>query len=114
MYDEDTGTLFLQHKSQSSATTYQAAINVEHVLESLRQSYLEIGARLNIVGYKGRETSIKESAICSITVDVQALMLWSAGDVNLDEYVKTVEERRAAENRIKATRKDWALTSDSK
>ncbi|KAF2092397.1 hypothetical protein NA57DRAFT_50421 [Rhizodiscina lignyota] len=102
-YDVKSGTLSLSHTyPKDIPTPIMAFINVDHVLESVRSADLEVGAWINVVGYiidskeekvlkKSRKSSRRQQGTLSIRV--QAIMLWSAGMLNVDAYEKALQER---------------------
>ena len=63
-------------------------MNIEHVLESIRRTEVDVGSWINVIGYVERRN---EKGIF-----VQAIAVWSAGNVDLDAYQKAVEARKEA------------------
>jgi len=87
-YVVSTATLRLKHNYPSSSATKIANVNIEHVLESIRRTEVDVGSWINVIGYVERRN---EKGIF-----VQAIAVWSAGNVNLDAYQKAVEARKEA------------------
>jgi hypothetical protein len=76
-----------------------ARVNVDHVLETTRNVEFQTGAWINVIGYVAeRDKTVKRQAAeptSSFTqVAVQALMVWNAGTLNLDDYEKTLYARK--------------------
>ncbi|CAK7209585.1 hypothetical protein SBRCBS47491_000493 [Sporothrix bragantina] len=82
-YDMAVGVLTLQHQYQSQPTAHRidvrAHVNIDLVLERLTAEQTSVGAWVNVMGYI---SDIKDGG----DVHVQALLLWSAGPLNLQEY----------------------------
>ena len=87
-YVVPTATLRLKHNYPWSSATKIANVNVEHVLESIRRTEVDVGSWINVIGYVERRN---EKGIF-----VQAIAVWSAGNVDLDAYQKAVEARKEA------------------
>jgi hypothetical protein len=77
-----------------------ARVNVDHVLETTRNVELQTGAWINVIGYvseredKGAKRQTVDSTSTFRQVAVQALLLWNAGTLNLDEYEKALLARK--------------------
>ena len=109
-YDVATATLHLRHKCPASQTPVEAHVNLAPILESVVRVEVEIGSWLNVIGtiaenIRGTELSVR-AADCqsgnrrrtpSRIVHVQALMLWSAGGINVADYERALYDREAAE-----------------
>lgn len=83
-----SATLRLKHDCPPSDAPKLANVNIEHVLESIKRHEIDVGTWINVIGYTERR---KEKGI-----HVQAIMVWSAGNVNLDAYGNAVEMRKEA------------------
>ncbi|KAF2488974.1 hypothetical protein BU16DRAFT_532018 [Lophium mytilinum] len=99
-YTVSTGTLLLTHNHPPSSPTpaTTARVNIDHVLETLKSTeVLQVGAWVNVIGYitarpsRSAGDALRES-------HVQAIVLWSAGSLNLEEYERAVEQRKALES----------------
>lgn len=84
--------LTLQHQYQpsttdaSSASSVRARVNVDLVLERLTAEQMTVGAWVNVMGYvTGVHTKARGSR-SSTSVDVQALLLWSTGPLDVQAY----------------------------
>ncbi|KAL1650839.1 hypothetical protein SLS58_000958 [Diplodia intermedia] len=131
-YDARTGTLILKHAYPTKPSVI-ARVNIDHVLESVKCTDLEVGAWLNIVGYvrsapetcsipatvpwanrsgalptastqppPNRRSQMAQKKNVADGVHVQAIMLWTAGDIKLDNYEKAVDARKKADAEIDA------------
>ncbi|KAF9728711.1 hypothetical protein PMIN06_004082 [Paraphaeosphaeria minitans] len=87
-YVLESATLRLKHNHPTSDTPKIANVNIEHVLESIKRYEIDVGSWVNVIGYTGRR---KEKGI-----HVQAIAVWSAGNVKLDAYQNAVEARKEA------------------
>jgi len=63
-------------------------VNIQHVLESIKRTEMDVGSWINVIGYVERR---KDKGIF-----VQAITIWSAGNVDLSAYEKAAEARREA------------------
>lgn len=82
----------LQHQTRQAASV-RALVDVQLVLEKLGAEQTRIGEWVNVVGYI---TSVPTRAGKSAThegpsVHVQALLLWSAGPLDVQKYERSVE-----------------------
>ena len=101
------------------------------LLENLKSTDTQVGEWLNVTGYvqhgKDNSTKVQTSHVGGVQnytasrakgverrsakpkanrVNVQAMMLWSAGGVNLGDYERSVECRRNTEQRSPHIRRD--------
>ncbi|KAF2799792.1 hypothetical protein K505DRAFT_404426 [Melanomma pulvis-pyrius CBS 109.77] len=83
-----TATLRLKHNFPSSAAPHIANVNIELVLQSIKRTDLDVGSWINVIGYVERR---KDKGIF-----VQAITVWSAGNVDLDAYHGAVAAREEA------------------
>ncbi|EKG12046.1 hypothetical protein MPH_10828 [Macrophomina phaseolina MS6] len=102
-YDVSTATLTLKHAYPTNSSVV-ARVNIEHVLETVQRTDLDVGAWVNVIAYvsappNNSEAGVKRARAHSATdnVHAQAIVLWSAGDIKLDAYQKAVEARKAAD-----------------
>ena len=63
-----------------------ANINIEHVLERVKSDQIDVGAWINVIGY------IQDSK--ELGIFVQAVAVWSAGNVDLEAYAIAVNKRK--------------------
>ncbi|KAF1931192.1 uncharacterized protein M421DRAFT_2709 [Didymella exigua CBS 183.55] len=87
-YVVQTATLKLKHNYPVARTAEIANVDIVHVLERIRSHELEVGSWINVIGYVERR---KENGVL-----VQAITVWSAGNVDLSAYQQAVEARKAA------------------
>ena len=83
-----TATLHLKHAYPASDPPKVAHVNIDHVLQVIKHTEMEVGAWINVIGYVERR---KEKGIF-----VQAIVVWSAGNVDLDAYEKAAVARKKA------------------
>ena len=108
-YDTGKGLLELQHAHPAPPDCSVAAhVDINLLLENTKRENLEVGAWVNIVGYvqnlKHPQPRIKafreaqevgSSQSVHTIVQIQAIMLWSAGGIKINEYEKAVTQRTA-------------------
>lgn len=81
-----TGTLRLKHDFSASSVPIVANVDIEHVLERVKRSDLELGTWINVIGHVEHRPEKG--------VFVQAVAIWDAGNVDLKAYEKAVEKRK--------------------
>lgn len=106
-YDQGNGLLYLQHpvmegSGEVETTEYPsstktrlsscviAEIDIEHVLDSLQNTEVSVGAWLNIVGYvqnRNQGSSLRSNDQSTKRTRVQAVLLWNAGSLNIATYL---------------------------
>lgn len=95
-YDLTTHGLILSHPSASEVPQQAFAhANVAHVLESIQHTALEKGAWVNVIGYVVSKKNVKGARAQIVKVD--AVVLWEAKEINLQEYERGIEMRKVAE-----------------
>ena len=95
-YNSQKGILELTHAYPSSidGPIIRAIVDVNVILETMRRDDLEAGAWVNVLGYvQGRKKNAGDGAV---SVNVQAIMIWGAGSVELGKYETAVSERLSA------------------
>lgn len=65
-------------------------VDVNPILDMVKFQDLEIGAWINVVGYISPPSRTESSALPC----VQAIMIWSAGIINMDEYESALAARQ--------------------
>ncbi|CAK3743723.1 hypothetical protein CB0940_11881 [Lecanosticta acicola] len=92
-YQGKNATLVLKESCPASTGTPKVLVNITNVLESVNHELLQVGAWLNIVGYVTKAAkTVKSSSSKRVRSTrqkppvVDALMLWSAGAIKLQEY----------------------------
>ncbi|KAF2163733.1 hypothetical protein M409DRAFT_25918 [Zasmidium cellare ATCC 36951] len=100
-YQGESATLLLSGTHVISKTAKQVHVNVEEILPSVNHELLQVGAWLNIVGYVRKPDSPTDAPLSKSgkqrrrstrlkpTV-VDALMMWTAGAIKLDDYSSAV------------------------
>ncbi|CAD0024704.1 unnamed protein product [Aureobasidium pullulans] len=86
-YHEPTALLSLFHNFPSPQDRHIAQVDVSQLLDTIDHQNLQVGAWLNIIGYVGPSPSRNRTKI-------QAIMLWSAGAVNLQQYETALVSRQ--------------------
>ncbi|KAF4169820.1 hypothetical protein CNMCM6936_006056 [Aspergillus lentulus] len=112
-YHVPTGHLVLEHdyprrRFSTNAGTEPAsvAVDVNAVLESVTAEELRVGAWVNVVGYVRRWSSdggdhdVLRKLMMSNPVYVEAVIVFSAGTVELGEYERVLREALEVERRI--------------
>ncbi|KAL9041981.1 MAG: hypothetical protein Q9214_003924, partial [Letrouitia sp. 1 TL-2023] len=93
-YDTSTGTLTVHHAYPPPPhTCVVALVDVNILLSTLKSTDTQIGEWINVIGYV-QECEVK---LGHKAVRVQAIMLWSDGNIKLADYEKAVKERKEAE-----------------
>lgn len=77
-YHEPTASLLVFHKFPSQEH-HTARVDISQLLDTIDHQNLQIGAWLNIIGYITPSSSRSWSK-------VQAITVWSAGAINLQQY----------------------------
>lgn len=88
-YDEDTALLTVEHKYPPGVRSRycEALVDVRLVLETVERAVLQKGAWVNVVGYVLFVERRDHKAKAAIGVPmVQALLMWDAGAVRVDQY----------------------------
>ena len=94
-----TLTLSYDHITHLTPETATAKVDVRLLLNSLRAIDTAVGEWVNVLGYvtSGNASSgglqRGGSARSMMVVDVQAIMIWSAGAVRVGEYEEAVKAR---------------------
>lgn len=91
----------------TAAPVITAIVNVNLLVESLKTTDTQIGEWVNVIGYVDSAAGVRDCTNRqtekgeiqkTIEVPVQALMLWSAANINLAEYEKAVVGRKKSGN----------------
>ena len=87
-YSVPSGTLRLEHQYPAGANV-SALVDVELVLENLSAEHIRVGEWVNVIGYitliSAADTGNRSNVRGSM-VHVQALLLWSAGALDIQQY----------------------------
>lgn len=81
-----TATLRLKHDFSGSSASIVANVNIQHVLERVKRTDLELGTWINVIGHV--EHRLEKG------IFVQAVAIWDAGNVDLKAYEQAVEKRK--------------------
>lgn len=92
-YDASTGTLTVHHAYPPPPHTCAVAlVDVNVLLSTLKSTDTQVGEWINVIGYiQESEAKLEQKG-----VQVQAIMLWSAGSIKVVDYEKAVKERKEA------------------
>ncbi|KIH87913.1 hypothetical protein SPBR_05368 [Sporothrix brasiliensis 5110] len=105
-YDPITGVLTLQHPYQPPtpstgsgthvpAHAVRARVNVDLVLKGLTAEQTTVGAWVNVMGYvtghTAPTTTASDRGRGPACVDVQALILWSTGPLDVQAYERQLD-----------------------
>ena len=112
-YNPKTGFLTLQHAYPPPPSPCSTAlVDVNLLLESLKNKETRLGEWVNVVGYielqlersesigskgRGYDRDVRMEKQHGTPTRVQAVMIWSAGGVKLAEYERTLAARIGAE-----------------
>ena len=112
-YKTATGTLTLQHAYPSPRPHLPTAyVDILLPLSTVKPTDTQFGEWVNVIGYvtegssppgsNGGDDGTAPKAGERVAARVQAIVLWSAGAVNIGEYEKVLEDRLEVEKRRKA------------
>ena len=104
-YDVSAGTLTLEHAYPSDLVARpQVTVDVGLILESLKPHLLQVGSWLNVIGYtrkfgltRKRKQDDRDDTKPASKVDLQAVLLWSAGSIRLAEYEHVLSGQQEAQ-----------------
>ncbi|KAH0835179.1 hypothetical protein AYO21_10885 [Fonsecaea monophora] len=110
-YDAIKGQLLLEHAyPRTSSPTPRIWIDVNLVLENVKPALLDPGTWINAIGYTRASTpqngkkSTKRSQTIQGTVFVQAVLIWDAIAVRIEDYEDILEEERRVRRRLESER----------
>lgn len=91
-YDEKSASLELfHHFPKNNKSPSKVFVSIDAILDTLKNQDLQVGSWLNVIGYVIPSQTIS-SHLASVTV--QAVMIWSAGSINLGDYEIALKERQ--------------------
>lgn len=91
-YNGETGNLRIRERFPATSSHIKAVnVNVDNILDSLYLELTQVGAWVNVIGYCRQ---IEESGMESDPA-VDAVIVWSAGAIRLDEYEAAVRALQA-------------------
>ncbi|KAK0752415.1 telomere capping, CST complex subunit-domain-containing protein, partial [Schizothecium vesticola] len=97
-YSISSATLTLIHPRPDDRSPVRALVNVDLVLARLGSEQTRVGEWVNVLGYITSVPSIGSKPADgprTPTVSVQALLLWSAGSVDLQKYEASAQSLAA-------------------
>ena len=104
-YEVLTACLHVEHRClQVSAPSLSTAVEITHVLETVKSTDLHVGSWLNIIGYVRRSLASRNkrkraqdpAPVLQPQVIVQAILIWNAGAVSISEYERTLSCQQEA------------------
>jgi len=104
-YDVRSGILALKHPQPSSTIEIIADVAVDLVLETIGRENMEVGAWVNVMGYVREKSSHAAQSNSKRPsrnaeqdlvkhIGVQAIAVWSAGNLDLVAYEDAVRQRQ--------------------
>ncbi|KAK0643040.1 CST complex subunit Ten1 [Cercophora newfieldiana] len=103
-YSTASATLRLEHQYPQNGPSVVAQVNVDLVLERLGSQETRVGEWVNVIGYitsiHPSTDSRKLSGHGGPMVHVQALIIWSAGSLNVQQYETSVDALRPKKSSI--------------
>ncbi|KAG9242440.1 CST complex subunit Ten1 [Calycina marina] len=92
-YSTKKASMTLEH-NHPAGNKLRALVNIELLLNTLKSTQTSIGEWVNVIGYtKASATSgVSASARSGPVVEVEALVLWSAGPLKLDGYEQSLDK----------------------
>ncbi|KAL2266258.1 hypothetical protein VTJ83DRAFT_5610 [Remersonia thermophila] len=93
-YTVRAGVLTLEHRSSGQARPVRALVDANLILESLGRQHTRDGEWVNVIGYITDipdESHDGDSAYGGVTIRAQAILLWSAGPVDPQQYEASVK-----------------------
>lgn len=102
-FDEKTGYLLVEHRypRQRTSEVHQAYVGVDNVLETTKKDTFVLGTWINVIGYvlerdRDIDTAAEPDRRPHTTPRhlprVQAIMVWNAGAVHIEEYEKVIQK----------------------
>jgi hypothetical protein len=73
-----------------------ALVDLQLVLEKIGHEQTRIGEWVNIIGYVSQQPPKISTSSQHIEVHIQALLLWSAGPLDIQQYEASVEARESS------------------
>lgn len=112
-YDIVKGQLVLEHAYPSHIRPIpRVSVDVKLILETVDASLLRTGAWVNIIGYsrltgpKSRRNKAKTQQGSRVEIpSMQAVLMWPAGALRVEDYEITLEEQRSAQKQSKSLHK---------
>ncbi|KIV96900.1 hypothetical protein PV10_00714 [Exophiala mesophila] len=110
-YDLKGSCALLEHTYPTSADITRIWLDVNLVLESTDRLVLQPGNWINVIGYVQnpapahlQKSSLAVKSTVS-TTSLQAILVWDAGSIHLEEYERTMEEHKRVQREVKTVRR---------
>ncbi|TAQ91447.1 hypothetical protein B7494_g181 [Chlorociboria aeruginascens] len=91
-YSSMSAILTLEH-NYPKGNNSRAMVNVELLLSTLKSNETQIGEWVNVIGYIAAQQLSSLSEVRS-EVAIQAIVLWSAGPLQLDGYERNLDQQK--------------------
>jgi hypothetical protein len=89
VYDSERAVLQLRDRFPANSASGIANVNVNNVLDALNVEMTQVGAWVNIIGYVHRSAETRSTSDQRASI-VDAVLIWSAGAIKLDDYEAAV------------------------
>jgi hypothetical protein len=89
VYDSERAILQLRDRFPATSASSIANVNVNNVLDALNVETSQVGAWVNIIGYMRHTAETRSTADQRASI-VDAVLIWSAGAIKLDDYEAAV------------------------
>ncbi|KAL2130503.1 hypothetical protein VTI74DRAFT_6327 [Chaetomium olivicolor] len=101
-YSQASGVLILEHRLPEETCPVHALVDVTLVLERLSSDQTRAGEWVNVIGYITHPSSLfdEKAQNGNLSVHVQAILLWSAGPVDLRRYEASLKALAQAPNSV--------------
>lgn len=109
-YDLQNGRLLLEHIYPTSTDITRVWLDVNLVLECTDRLVFQPGNWINVIGYVQNPAPAKlrtpsPTVASTVPVSLQAILVWDAGSVHLEDYERTVEEHKRVQRDVKTIRR---------
>lgn len=94
MYDSERAVLRLRDRFPATSASGIANVNVNNVLDALNVETTQVGAWVNIIGYMRHTTETRSTSDQPASI-VDAVLIWSAEAIKLDDYEAAVRALQA-------------------
>ncbi|CZR59759.1 uncharacterized protein PAC_09653 [Phialocephala subalpina] len=95
-YSTKTAVLTLEH-NHPPGNMLQAQVDVNLLVTTMKSHETQIGEWVNVMGYVTPQQSNTQAGQERLTVNIQAIVLWSSASFNLQAYEKSLDHRSNGE-----------------
>ncbi len=110
-YDLAKGHLLLEHAYPKDASPVPTVwVDISLVLENTKSTSIAPGTWINVIGYVQalpRQTRSKSGNLghnALHTARLQAVLIWDAGAVRLEDYENTLEKQKRVQRGLRSTK----------